>query len=356
MPADPSGVTTDDQGPHRNGGGDPTSVGANGGPSDRAATPPERDPHEPDVSASGGAQRNSDSVANGEVATASASTRSGEVGGPAAAMSSGRGPAGSPAPSAAYAATPGSVTGPANDRDPGYGPAGPVTAGPPPAPDLGLQRPQPSATVPVTAEPPPAPVLVPPVAPGRSRRGRHVSARADRASRRGLRVNQRLWSIDVWSVFKVSVLFYLCLGLIILVAGTLLYNAGRSAGTVDQVESFVTRMGAYGSCVPKAEVAEGTEFEEDDDCADGEVLVGGFTVDDGTLFRAAAIGGGILVVAGSIGNVLMTVLLNLLNEATGGLRHTVIREPVARPPGGSPGAPGGSPHVPSGSLRRRAQR
>jgi hypothetical protein len=352
MPADPSGVTTDDQGPHGNGGGDPTSVGANGGPSDGAATPPERDPHEPDVAASGGAQRNGDSVVNGDVTTASAPTRSGEVGDPAA-TSSGRGAAGSPAPSAAYAATPGSITGPATDRDPGYGPAVPVTAEPPPAPDLRLQ---PDPAAPVTAEPPPAPVLVPPAAPVRSRRGRHASARADRASRRGLRVNQRLWSIDVWSVFKISVLFYLCLGLIILVAGTLLYNAGRSAGTVDQVESFVTRMGAYGSCVPKAEVAEGTEFEEDDDCGDGEVLVGGFTVDDGTLFRAAAIGGGILVVAGSIGNVLMTVLLNLLNEATGGLRHTVIREPVARPPGGSPGAPGGSPHVPSGSLRRRAQR
>ena len=61
------------------------------------------------------------------------------------------------------------------------------------------------------------------------------------------------------------------------------------------------------------------------------MLVGGFTLDDGTLFRAAAIGGGILVVAGSIGNVLLTVLLNLLNELTGGLRHTIVREPVARP-------------------------
>jgi hypothetical protein len=191
-------------------------------------------------------------------------------------------------------------------------------------------------------EPPPPPVLVPPEGPLR-RRGRHLqAARADRASRRGLRVNQRLWSIDPWSVFKVSALFYLSLGLIILVAGTLLYNAGRSVGTVDQVESFVTRMGAYGECVPEAEVPSGTEFEEDDDCADGQVLVGGFTINDSTLFRAAAVGGGILVVAGSISNVLMTILINLLNELTGGLRHTVIKEPVRR--------------VPTGSQRRRQQR
>ena len=79
-----------------------------------------------------------------------------------------------------------------------------------------------------------------------------------RAGRRGTtmrrgtacRVDQRLWSIDPWSVFKVSALFDFCLGLVILVAGTLLYNAGRPVGTIDQFESFVTRMGAYGECVP----------------------------------------------------------------------------------------------------------
>jgi hypothetical protein len=206
-----------------------------------------------------------------------------------------------------------------------------------PAPPVIAPRPTPGPT----AEPPPPPVLVPPGGPATRRRGRH-SSRADRASRRGLRVNQRLWSIDPWSVFKISALFYLALGLIILVAGTLLYNAGRSVGTVDQVESFVTRMGAYGTCTAKAELPAGTEFEEDDDCAEGQVLVGGFKIDDGTLFKAAAIGGAILVIAGSIGNVLLTVLINLLNELTGGLRHTIVKEPVPRPRSGSP--------------RRRAQR
>lgn len=211
-------------------------------------------------------------------------------------------------------------------------------------------------------EPPPAPVLTGgrtrPVGRRREGRGLHASKRKDRASKRGLRVNQRLWSIDPWSVFKVSALFYLCLALIILVAGTLLYNAGRRVGTIDQAESFVTRMGAYGECVPQTEVEEGVEFEEDDDkCDEGQVLVGGFALDDGTLFRVAAVGGAVLVIAGSIGNVLLTVLLNLLNELTGGLRHTVVKEPVARQPGNrsarSPGRPrqpaSGSPgHEPQG--------
>lgn len=200
--------------------------------------------------------------------------------------------------------------------------------------------------------PPPAPVLAGgPAGPTGRReqgRGRHATKRKDRASKQGLRVHQRLWSIDAWSVFKISVLFYLCLGLIVLVAGTLLYNAGRRVGTIDQAESFVTRMGAYGECVPQADVEAGADFEADDDkCEEGEVLVGGFALDDGTLFRVAAIGGTVLVVAGSIGNVLLTVLLNLLNELTGGLRHTVVKEPVARQPGNR------SARSPDGSRQRR---
>jgi hypothetical protein len=148
-----------------------------------------------------------------------------------------------------------------------------------------------------------------------------------------------MWSIDPWSVFKISALFYLCIGLIVLVAGTLLYNVGRSVGTIDQVEGFVTRMGAYGTCTPKANLETGQDFQEDDDCGSGQVLVGGFKLNDGTLFKAAALGTGILVLAGSLGSVLLTVLINLLNEMTGGLRHTVIREPVARQPGQQRGSP-----------------
>jgi hypothetical protein len=176
------------------------------------------------------------------------------------------------------------------------------------------------------------------MAPAHARRddGRTMTRRQERASRRGLRIDQRLWSISPWSVFKVSALFYFCVALMILVAGTLLYNAGRSVGTIDEFENFITRMGAYGECTPTAEVAEGTEFRQDDKCGDGEVLVGGFLLDDSVLFRAVVIGGGILVVAGTIGNVLLIVLLNLLNELTGGIRHTVIREPSGRSPSDSP--------------------
>jgi Transmembrane domain of unknown function (DUF3566) len=329
MPADGSGTTTDDQGPYRNGvAGTPAGPGADDTSARSTSSSPVPGPErsvgdDPTVTSVG-----DDRPAGGELPAGDASGRDGRAGsgddsrraGGNGTRGNGGGRTGEP--------TPGPVTPPGSPFAPVTQTAGP-DEGPAHAAGAGPASPL------TTPEPPPAPVLLPRPTGIRRFRGRHAPSRAERASRRGLRVNQRLWSIDPWSVFKVSALFYLCTCLIVLVAVTLLYNAGRSVGTIDQVESFITRMGAYGTCTPKAELPKGTEFEEDDDCAEGEVLVGGFALDDGTLFKAVAIGGGILVVAGSIANVLMTVLVNLLNEVTGGLRHTVIREPVARPPRGS---------------------
>lgn len=349
MPADASGVTTDDHGPHPRGTADQSSgqgdshrseasTPRGAGDAEHAVTGPDEGTDQPASTPVGGGA--ADAVPPGDdAATASTTPVSGD----------------DPASTSTWSDPAGDVTEPG---EPGQA----VDAGPPNGATAELTtdpRPELAPGALAGGEPPPAPVLAPSTAPGRGGRGRHASPRRDRASRRGLRVDQRLWAISPWSVFKISALFYLCLGLILLVAGTLLYNAGRSIGTIDQFESFVTRMGAYGECVAKADVEAGAEFEEDEDkCGEGEVLVGGFALDDGTLFRAAAIGGAILVVGGAITSVLMTVLLNLLNEVTGGIRHTVIKEPVARPPGAGPGRPrspaGGGP--PGGSPRHQPQR
>jgi Transmembrane domain of unknown function (DUF3566) len=320
MPADVPGVTTDDQAPPASDGGDPTldasspeaatsaeALAAQGLPTPASAPNRAERSERTGVPTGVRSPRSAGGGTNGDGQPAGPDVRAGSTG----ARGSGLATDPTAAPPAEPATNPASIPDPAGIPDPGPMPGGLPGGAPPPAPVL-LEA-------------------------GRRQRRRLRRRRADRAARRGLRVTQRLWSIDVWSVFKVSALFYLCMGLIILVAGTLLYNAGREVGTIDQFESFITRMGAYGDCVPKAEVPAGTEFEEDDACDEGEVLVGGFALDDGTLFRVAAIGGGVLVVAGSIGTVLLTVLVNLLNEITGGLRHTVIREPVVRPPGAGPG-------------------
>jgi hypothetical protein len=333
MPVDPSGVNTDDQG--QGGGGEQRPDGA---PStDRAPVadaqaglPPvggirrsgngSNNGHIglPEVTASEDPSRAApldDDVAAAERLEAVASTRS-DRGGAAAESASARSTA-PPGPSATHAAptvpAQGTRTEPRPTIDPALEPGGDGAAGDGEgAAEAGGAR------------------ITDGLAALRARPRRS----GKRKGRRGLRVRQRLWSIDPWSVFKLSTLFYICLCGILLVAGTLLWNVGRSVGTIDDIESFVTRMGAYGTCTLKAEVPAGTPFEEDDDCAEGEVLVGGYKFDDGTMFRMAAIGGGILVVAGSIGNVLMVVLVNLLNELTGGLRYTIVKEPIPRPAGG----------------------
>ena len=49
------------------------------------------------------------------------------------------------------------------------------------------------------------------------------------------------------------------------------------------------------------------------------------------IFRATAVGGLVLVVAGSGFTVLMAVLFNLISDITGGMRMTVVEEETARP-------------------------
>jgi Transmembrane domain of unknown function (DUF3566) len=378
MPVDPSGVTTDDHGeggggadqqpeepipgsgpvadaraglPPIAGAGLSDSNGSNG--HDEAGPPPMGGP---DVTGSSGGTTGSDpgvapadarppewaTVTDGEVE--GSEQRHGEV--PSAE---------SPSPWSTFTpVAPSSDTSATEGAPPGAAPSAALTA---PAPAIGPEV-DPNGTEPHGA------------GGGAHEAGvaRRLAARVrprrapKRKARRGLRVRQRLWSIDPWSVFKLSALFYICVCLIVVVAGTLLWNVGRSVGTIDDVENFITRMGAYGTCTLKAEVPAGTPFEQDDDCAEGEVLVGGYKFDDGTIFRVAAIGGGILVVAGSIGNVLMVVLLNLLNELTGGLRYTVVKEPIprqpavrqrgARPPGARAAA--GRPDGPRHAAKHRA--
>jgi hypothetical protein len=165
-------------------------------------------------------------------------------------------------------------------------------------------------------------------------------------------VGHRLRHIGPWSVLKVASLFFFCLFLTFVVAIVLLWNVGRSTETIDQFEGFVTRLGAYGTCTPEGELEPGTAFERDDDCPDGEVLIDGFKLQDGTLFRVVFFGGVIIVVGGTVGTVLLTVLFNLLNDVTGGIRYTTIREPA----GGSPPARSSRSSRSSRSPRHQARR
>ena len=161
--------------------------------------------------------------------------------------------------------------------------------------------------------------------PNRARTGR------PRKPAEGRWVNYRVRTLGPMSVLRLAGLFYICIWLALVVASVVLWNVGRSTETIDQFEGFITRLGAYGECVPEDTLEPGTDFERDDDCPDGAVLVDGFTFDDGILFRAFFFGGIVLVVGGTLLTTLVVMLYNLLSEVTGGVRYTATREPRNAP-------------------------
>jgi hypothetical protein len=120
---------------------------------------------------------------------------------------------------------------------------------------------------------------------------------------RARRVKRIVRHIDPWSVLKISLLFYACLFVVIMVAGTLLWNLAGAAGTISSIESFIKDIGAFKT----------------------------FSFSGVTIFRASFLAGLILVIAGSGLNVLLTVLFNLISDLVGGIRISVIEEETARP-------------------------
>ncbi|MDW3220291.1 MAG: DUF3566 domain-containing protein [Acidimicrobiales bacterium] len=147
--------------------------------------------------------------------------------------------------------------------------------------------------------PPMVPGLPPGVRPPRpSYRDRRIAGRL-----RARKVRRLVRHVEPWSVLKVSLLFYFCLWVILLIAGVILWSFAVGSGTIDNVENFIKELFALDSF----------EFNADE------------------IFRASAIGGLVLVVAGSGFTVLMAVLFNLISDVTGGVRFTVVEEETARP-------------------------
>jgi hypothetical protein len=120
---------------------------------------------------------------------------------------------------------------------------------------------------------------------------------------RARKVHRTVRHVDPWSVLKLSLVFYTCLFVIVMVAGTILWNLASAAGTIGSVESFFKEIGVLDT----------------------------FTFQGGTIFRATFLIGLILVIAGAAFNVLLAVLFNLISDLVGGVRFTVIEEETARP-------------------------
>ena len=100
--------------------------------------------------------------------------------------------------------------------------------------------------------------------------------------------------VDPWTVLKLSLVYYLALFLVLLVAGVLLWAGASAAGVVGNIESFMEDIG----------------FE-------------GFRFIPSWILRGAALGGLVLVLAGTCANVLLASLFNLMTDIVGGLKLTL---------------------------------
>ncbi len=121
--------------------------------------------------------------------------------------------------------------------------------------------------------------------------------------RRVRRVSRILRDIDVWSVFKVGLIFHAALYVVLLLSGVLLWNVGSATGTIDNIEQFMESFG-WDS----------------------------FTFKGAELFHSMAILGIFAIVGGTGLWVLGALVFNLITELVGGIRVTVLEEEVvARP-------------------------
>jgi hypothetical protein len=172
---------------------------------------------------------------------------------------------------------------------------------------------------------PPA-VTEEPVVGRRERREREAKVKPERAPKRvrltrkqrkaqyrlrARKVKRVVRRFDAWSVLKVSLVFYLCLYVVAMVAGILLWNVSARVGVIDNIEGFVIKMGAFKTF----------EFEP-------KLILEG----------TALIGAALVVVATGL-TVLAAILFNLISDLVGGIRMTVIEEDGARPIGRPPRPP-----------------
>ncbi|MGI9119921.1 MAG: DUF3566 domain-containing protein [Acidimicrobiales bacterium] len=126
------------------------------------------------------------------------------------------------------------------------------------------------------------------------RKKRSRSSPRAKASRTSRVVVRR---VDALSVLKVSVLFYLSLSLALFTAGVLLWAGARSVGLIGNVEGFMDKVG----------------FTD-------------FRIQAGELLRASIIGSAVFVVAGSLANLLMAVLFNLISGVVGGVKLVLAED------------------------------
>jgi hypothetical protein len=112
------------------------------------------------------------------------------------------------------------------------------------------------------------------------------------------RYRQTINRIDLWSVLKVSVFFYLCTMAVVIVALVALWIIGEAAGVIHNVETFL-----------------GDLLQTED-----------FTFLDGDILRGALLVAAVLVVLLIVITVIAAAFYNLFAELFGGVEVTITED------------------------------
>jgi hypothetical protein len=145
-----------------------------------------------------------------------------------------------------------------------------------------------------------------------ARSGSRASASAQTVSRRNLlgrrqrfearRVRRIIRHVDPWSVLKLSLVFFVCVWIMFMVAVVIIWSIAQSSGTVEKVESFVSDLG-----------------------------VTGWKLNGTFIFRQYGLFGLVMVFACTTATVVSTIIFNLISDLVGGVWISVIEEETSRP-------------------------
>jgi hypothetical protein len=117
----------------------------------------------------------------------------------------------------------------------------------------------------------------------------------------GRRVRRVIRKVDTWTVLKFSLLFYVSMLVVVMVAGTVLWGAASAGGVIHNIEKFIKQLFALES----------------------------FHLSAGKIFRATFAGGLVMVLLGTGANVVMALVYNLTSDVVGGIEVTVLEEEPA---------------------------
>jgi transmembrane protein DUF3566 len=128
--------------------------------------------------------------------------------------------------------------------------------------------------------------------------------------------------VEPWTVLRFSMLFYLSIFLVLLVAGEVLWQVASATNVRDNVEGFVGELVGAGPSTDPAAAASSSDSPRDND----------YRFEGGTILRASSLGGLVLVVVGTGTNVLLAVLYNLISDTVGGVEITLLEEDASSRP------------------------